>query len=362
MRLKKYIAMITMMLVLCGVLSSDFFAAKANIGQFSSSESSASQRQAMPMSPPPSNYSSYSGAAPAARTSASAGTGIKIGSKYYRSLQDAVNSVKDGQTIHVTKNISLSKLIWCDRQINFTIDFHKHQVKMPRKAGTLYLNKGAVSVKNMKLTGVSDKMPISVGPESSLVIEGGSYNGQIGVKGNLTVKGGVFAGMTNYPTIFIYPTGKADIRGGTIKTRAKEKHPPAINNTGQCYISGGVITSRVTTDLGGSTTFSNGTIKTTYLSVECVEGNVEITGGSILSEEDCCVLIAGGTVNIHGGRFKGLPDLGGCVAVCEGGTLNISGGSFAGYSPWVGKYERGTCNFSGSASNIIVRRHRSELM
>ena len=135
MRFKKYLAVLSAALVLCAALPSEAFAAKANIGQFMPPVPAADpKKDAMPVSSPPSNNTSYSSPAPAAHTSVNTGTGIKIGSKSYKTLQDAVNSVKDGQTIHVTKNISLSKLVWCKRPINFSIDFHKKQPTPPIKS------------------------------------------------------------------------------------------------------------------------------------------------------------------------------------------------------------------------------------
>ena len=417
MRFKKIFALLCAVSVLCGSLQSDIFAAKANRGQFTPAPTaqaptvSQNAGQLMPETSPASYAQYYSSYAPATRTATSTGTGIKIGNTSYKSLQDAVDSVKNGQTIQVTKNISLSKAVGCNREIKFTIDFHNNQLKMPGKDNALFVKKGTVSLKRMKLTGSAIYNSIYIGPEASVVIVSGNYNGQIGVYGSLTVKGGVLAGEKKYATILNSRSGKTNIQGGTIQNKGPysavifnlgtlnitkgtistvhkagggvhfasiqnggnlsvsggtikgNKAVRAISNgeygdgngfyTGQCSISGGTISGGVVNH-SGSTIISNGQIKDSYSAVDCYGGNVAITGGNISSTESPCVYVEGGSADVRGGKFKGVQKEGGLVGICKAGTLNISGGTFIGSDLWVFEYGGGTINLSGSASEITI--------
>ena len=413
MRLKKCFAMISTALILCGALQTDVFAEKANRSQFTTpSTASEHARQVMPDTPPAnSNYSSYT---PSANTATSAGTGIKIGSKSYKSLQAAVNSVKNGQTIHVTKNIVLSKAVGCHRDISFKIDFHNHKLKMPREDSAFYITEGNVSLKGMKLIGWSEYKSIIIEPESSVTILSGKYNGQIGVGGTLTVKGGELAGEQNYCTIFNDRDGKVNIQDGTIRNKGPYSsviynmgtlnisggiisqiheddggvYYAAIDNggamfitggvingspnvitigngqledakgfvgTGRCIISGGTINGEVCTYGGARTNIiKGGVIKTKEVAVSCFGGTVVIDGGNITSTTDCCVYVVEGTATINGGTLKGEQHDGGYVAACRGGTLNIQGGSFIGSKPWVYEYEAGAISLGDSANDVAI--------
>ena len=417
MRFKKYFAFLCAALVLCGNLQSDAFAAKANRGQFTPAPTaqapSASQNagQLMPATSPASYTQYYSSYTPAMRTATNTGTGIKIGNTSYKSLQDAVDSVKDGQTIHVTKSIALSKAVGCNREIDFTIDFHDNQLKMPGKDNALFIKKGSVSLKRMKLTGSSIYNSIYVAHEASAVIVSGNYNGQISVYGTLTIKGGVLEGEKKYATILNNRSGKINVQGGKIQNKGPysavifnlgtlniskgtistvhkagggvhfasiqnggnlsvsggiikgNKVVRAISNgefgdgtgfyTGQCHISGGVISGGVVNH-SGSTTISAGQIKDSYSAVDCYGGSVVITGGNISSAQSPCVYVEGGTADVRGGKLKGVQKEGGLIAVCKAGTLNISGGTFIGSDPWVFEFGGGTINLSGSASNVTI--------
>ena len=410
MRLKKIFAVLSVALLLGGVLQSDAFAEKASIGQFTPPTAMAMQEK--PSDSPASTASYYSGSAPAANTVKSAKPGITIGNTYYKSLQDAVDSVKNGQTIHVTKNVALSKAVGCNRKINFTIDFHNHKLKMPEEDNALYIKKGSISLKGMQLTGFSTYKSIDVCRGASVVIVSGKYSGQINVDGALTIKGGMLVGDTsNHSTIFNHSAGHVNIQGGTVQTQGTSsvvlwndgtmkitngtiatvrkdgdrKNSPTIWNDGklfvsggiikgtyaanailnleiggdntvaQCFISGGDIKGSIFTMYGAKTTISGGTIKEdSFTTIGCFDGNVKITGGSIINRKDICALVEKGTVDIRGGNFKGNQKKGGFVAVCRVGILNISGGSFIGSDPWVFEYNGDAINLSNSVSRRLA--------
>ena len=76
-----------------------------------------------------------------------------IGSKRYPSLEAAVKAVKKGQTIKVTKDITVSDTLTVNKpKVNFTIDFGKHRYKYTGSDYAIRLNKGTVTIKNAKVT------------------------------------------------------------------------------------------------------------------------------------------------------------------------------------------------------------------
>ena len=239
----------------------------------------------------------------------------KIGKKSYSSLSKAVEAVKNGQTIKVTKAIKTTQHVECDGGKKFTIDFGKKKYTFSSKVadqGSGYafgIAPGTtVTIKNLNLS------------SGSAFIVGGTLN---------ILSGKMTSGYIQVRNDGAAP-GELNIKGGTFNIKKKADEGPWIENFGIVNISKGTfkgaadLRNQNRTDIsGGSFTYSGG-----HSILSNSEGTMSITGGTFKSVND--VLVENfntGTLVIKGGTFTGTNNnlLNGNG---EKATVSILGGSF----------------------------------
>ena len=261
-----------------------------------------------------------------------AATVCKIGSKGYSSLLDAVNAVKDGQTIKVTKAIKTSEpfstfdakakkftIDWCNKKYTYTGENIRN--------AAFHISAGhSVTVKHLNMLSPSIN-PFSIAKDGELIIQSGKVASWalIHSYGKVTIKGGTFTATSSEGWTFIQSLdgselviqdgtftgekalvfnlrGKATIKGGKFHLSKHESIPIIMNSGNSFTISGGTFT--------GPKTLINTSSKLT------------ISGGIFQSEKytsgPCIKMSEGSTTKIKGGTFKG--------GFNTNGKLTISGG------------------------------------
>ena len=123
-----------------------------------------------------------------------------IGSRKYTSLQKAVDSVKNGQTIKLLKNVSLKKTVVSKaRNVKYTINLNEHTITgNSSKAVFKFKKNNKVTLKNGKIK------------------HGKKYAGNILIECDdavLTIAGGTYS---NGNPVFDVDDGKLNINSGTV--------------------------------------------------------------------------------------------------------------------------------------------------
>ena len=139
-------------------------------------------------------------------TSASAKTVASIGSKNYSSLQSAIKAVKNGQTIQLKSNVTITETIKMNRNVKFTLNLNKKKITS-KNCSALAITKGTVTLKNGT---IKSSMGIFVEKKATLNIKSGTYNCYISSCGKLNVSGGTIKGVSN-------DRGTMTMKGGKIK-------------------------------------------------------------------------------------------------------------------------------------------------
>ena len=251
-------------------------------------------------------------------TQAASSTVAKIGNKKYTSLQKAINAVKNGQTIKVTKNISTRKFFAAEIDkpgMSFTIDFQNHTYKATDKNYLLYIMAGNVTLKNAKFNGYThSRSLIYVQKGAKLTIKNGTYK-KIAIEndGFLTINGGTFVegtpGDSGLQDIgIIFSTKSLKITGGTFMGRT-------VNcNGGKASITGGTFTY----------TLNERTIQNSSSST------LTISGGKFTNKY--CVLQNSGTLTVTGGTFSSTSKGASLIYLKGGSMTKLKGGTFIGKS------------------------------
>ena len=240
----------------------------------------------------------------------------KIGKKSYTSLSKAVEAVKNGQTIKVTKAIKTSEHVECQNGKKFTIDFGKKKYTFSSKVAdqgggyAFGIAPGTtVTMKNLNLS------------SGSAFIVGGTLN---------ILSGSMSSGYIQVRNDGAGP-GALNIKGGTFNIKKEADEGPWIENFGILKISKGTFKGAAdlrnqnkTTITGGSFSYSGG-----HSILSNSEGTMTITGGTFKSVNDVLVEnFNSGKLIIKGGTFTGtnntLLNSNG-----EKASVTISGGSFA---------------------------------
>lgn len=236
----------------------------------------------------------------------------KINGKGYSTLQNAVNAVKKGQTIVVTKDISTRTTVKINRpKVSFSIDFAGKKYAYSGSAAAFQLEAGTVTFKRGKVA--SKSYSFYVKPETKAVINSGTYKGYILNNGTLKINKGTFNTLgtvaSNYDeTIRNY--GTLTIMGGTF-TGTKDS---AIYNTKKLIIQGGTFKSTVQQQNGAyfPTIFNASKTSTAIIYKGTVTGS-----GSCLENY--------GIMTINGGSYRSLKR----VTVVNRNKMSINDGTFA---------------------------------
>ena len=269
-------------------------------------------------------------------TPALAATVCKIGSKGYSSLQKAVNAVKNGQTITVTKAITTDeRFSTIDAKAKkFTIDWKNKKyiyTSEDKKQPAFHISNGhKVTVKNLNIESPHIN-PFSIANGGELIIHSGKVAAWalIHSYGKVTIKGGTFTVKSLsdglWPFIQSLEGSELTIAKGTFTGEGLL----VLNKKGKVTISGGkfhisenakapVIAN---TPDGGTVTISGGTFSGPDYLIEN-RSKMTISGGSFKSTNytsgPCIKMFEGSTTKIKGGTYKG--------GFNTNGKLTISGG------------------------------------
>ncbi len=235
----------------------------------------------------------------------------QIGSTDYATLQQAVDSATEGQTIKIVADITITAAIQVNTTRSFTLDLNGHSISCSNAvstivkagegtltitdsqengaivgntgagastvhvlAGALIINGGTISQGNAnnRVIHNGDSSETQCG---TVEIRGGTINGTVSNAGNLTITDGTIDGAAG---VAIYNHEIASVSGGTITSNS-------------------IITLSNTAD--ASLTITGGTI-----SNSCTTGAY----GAILNMSE--VFISGGTIDGSGSGRKGISNYG----------------------------------------------------
>lgn len=179
---------------------------------------------------------------------------VKIGDKYYDTLEAAVAAAEEGQTITLLSNVALSTAIQVTKDL--TIDLNGRDIRMPDDPN----GDGAFWVKSGTLTinGTNDSIIDSVGKNGwniGLFVNGGHAIINGGHFTNVGANTGTDEGNDQFDLIYV-KGGSVTINGGTFSAQTP-RWTLNVNNT-----VGGTITVKGGTfyqfDPSGATTDDNG--------------------------------------------------------------------------------------------------------
>ena len=180
-----------------------------------------------------------------AATPAFAKTVCKIGSKGYSSLQEAVDAVKDGQTIKVTKSIKTDEMVTTSHPgqdvKKFTIDFKNKKYSYDGYDYAFNIDgpKRKITFKNINF---NVRRGFTIGGWgdnnlNTLVVQNGKYvGGPVNNGGYLEIKGGTYQFKGTIDS-FLINKGTATVNDGTF-TNCN------IDNYGTCNLKGGKWTNK----------------------------------------------------------------------------------------------------------------------
>ena len=271
-----------------------------------------------------------------------AGTVCKIGSKGYSSLQEAVDNIRDGQTIKVMKAINAEESVrFPEKEIKFTIDFNKKKYTFAGAEGNwaafFPMPGNTVTVKNLNASTETTLFSMA----GTVIINSGtvSCNQLAAVMGNgvLKVKGGTYKGLSNWPFIANHKGGNVQIAKGSFKNKSD------IINEGKVTITGGDFDCereyQVYNKEGSTLTISGGKFASDKTIVGLQQGSsVTINGGTFSSRQSDHMVVKlekGSTAKIKGGTFKGM--------IYTQGKMTITGGKS---TSQVCVYEGGSCTIN----------------
>lgn len=228
----------------------------------------------------------------------------RVGSRYYDTLEEALNAAQDGDTVTLIRDVTLGKNL----TLNKTITLTGHTILRDASYGDLLF-----TVKGGTLT------------LTDITIDGGarwSETSQDSVLGRGTTNNGVSA---RQPMLMV-SGGEVNVAGGaTLQNNSNNS-----NNYGQ---SGGAV--RVT---GGKLRISGGMIRDNY----CIP-----YGGAVLSTGGEVILESGAVLGNHGTSSGGVFCVDGSSAfTMTGGTIAGNRGGGNGGVVWL---SNGTATFSGGS-------------
>ena len=247
----------------------------------------------------------------------------QVGSTYYTSAQNAVNSISSSGTVKLVNNTT--EIVEIASGKNITLDLNGKTITGKIKNnGTLILSGGTVN-------GSEQKYEHGIENNGTATINSGTYKGYyqgvINYKGTTTIKGGTFYG-SQYDGV-LAKTGTVNIYNGTFSGG----HSGAYSGTtsGTLKISGGTFTSGSVGAIGsdgGEVIVTAGTFKGVGAhAFYSKAGNIYIKGGTFTTTTEIdAFTVKAGTVEISGGSITG--GLSGFAI--NSGKATVTGGTFRG--------------------------------
>ncbi|MBE6667338.1 MAG: hypothetical protein E7607_03400 [Ruminococcaceae bacterium] len=170
----------------------------------------------------------------------------KIGDTGYATLSEAITAVKDGQTIVLLKDVTLSSLN--QNAINYTIDGQNKAYKITTAAGTINIGNANVTFKNVNIDmGVNGQtiLQSDTNKTGDVTFDGcavKTYQNafyKLNGKGNFTMKNSTWDKMTGNATVFYFRADHASVKddecvitldNSTITNHAGQANQTANNN------------------------------------------------------------------------------------------------------------------------------------
>ena len=243
----------------------------------------------------------------------------RIGGTNYKTLQAAMNAVKNGQTIKLLKNVSINSFWEDDASVlkntknrKYTINLNKHKIIAKNKSGAgtptaFVINKGTVTIKNGTLRGW-----IIVKKKGSLTLNGVKFSGT-GINVNT---------IQNTGTLYLKNvSGDLRIAGlkgskSTLEKCTLTHTSNMISGIGTVTIKSGTYTSKSKTnspliimDGGGTLIINKGTFTSANSWIVSTEKTkVSIKGGTFTAKNTDVMHLSGTSdmypkVTISGGTF-----------------------------------------------------------
>ena len=283
---------------------------------------------------------SYSNNIESATLAKTADRVCRIGTKYFTSIQKAINYAGTTEsTIVMLKNVSQASTqgTILDGQ-KITLDLASYTVTTTG-GGSTFVNKGTFNVK-----GTTGK------------IEATSANYAINNTGAFTLTSGTIRSTGAKNTIVNNAkTASITVNGGTISSEYDGNVVSIYNMLGDVTINKGTITSKYRC-LATSLSNETGTVNVTG-------GTLKAVGGKNISYQAEAIYIASGTANISGGTFtgeKGEYTAGWAGQIGEKVTTTITGGKFTGETTGIGIYSESGTNQVNNAT--VTAKDGSALM
>ena len=276
-----------------------------------------------------------------AETKASA----KIGNKKYESLQDAVDAVKDGQTIRLLKAVRTDQSLTIRKNRTFTINLDGKAYRYTGDGAAIQCGKGTVTIKGANIkTPEKSGTSIQVTGLGNMRLESGSLVGSLKNAGtvvilNAAISGAAFPAIENIGTLSIED---GQFSGGT----------ESLKNSGTCTIMGGTFGKGASSSIenSGNLTIKGGSFGNIHNTaiLHIAEGTFNAPEGVVLENTKGITQIDSGIFNgqvlnhaemtINGGSYRETQN-GKAVVECAGGICTVSGGNFFS-SLWIGIYVR----------------------
>ena len=210
--------------------------------------------------------------------------GTQVGTKVYPTFDEALAAAKDGDTIKLLNNLTLTKKIVVNKKITLDLNGKTISGDFYDPYGIIYVKKGAtLTVTNGTIK--ADQI-FAIGNYGTVIVEDGAV-----IEGGYTEQYGPEAGIYNLyytanyygSTVInggsvnrVYNCGELTVNGGEIET---------VDNSGKLVVNGGKIATLIGRDgtdaVGiadaGKISVIGGTIGT----ANCVSGNLYVNGGKI---------------------------------------------------------------------------------
>lgn len=274
-----------------------------------------------------------------------------IGSVEYKTLQEAVDAQKNGQTVRLKADVTLTKAVVIpNRGYTIYINLNGHNIA---SEGTAIKNNGMLKLMDTKSIGKissSKNVAVAVGDSSTLTISSGTYEGR---------EGAVITGTATGATIAISKgtfnaTDNAVIAGNGTN---RDGEPNTIKITGGTFnggiVSNGYIACGIYAPWKDNITVSSGTFNITNgAGIIARAGNVTVKGGTFNCSGDitgwvgdnknqlpCAALVFDAAANypaktddskitVSGGKFSTDPSANGATLADGYSVVKSDGGMY----------------------------------
>ncbi|MBQ9814660.1 MAG: InlB B-repeat-containing protein, partial [Lachnospiraceae bacterium] len=261
----------------------------------------------------------------------------QIGTEKYETLAEAAAAAKDGDTIQMIADSTQESYVEFPAGMNLTLDLNGTTITSAGGGLDVYGNLTITDTsaeKAGKIIAVRQGVYVNNGASVTMeagTIQAGYYGFRTEANTTLTINGGNIVGAGNG----IYNEGTTTMNGGTIDVVGM-----GVNNVGTFTINNGSIDgdelgiyahgSSTTNVAGGTVNCTDGFAISTNGTGDTASADhsfnavVNISGGTVTSDNESAIYIPAGTFNITGGTITGATGI-----FMRGGALNVPADSTA---------------------------------